>query len=200
MSAAQDIEDTIQELLARGDARKGAEVAMVAFGPEIRRFLLALARDEEVASEVFAQFGEDLWRGIGGFQGRSSFRTWAYTIARNAHSRYVRDPYRRRGTHLDESHMNRVQSQKRTETRVYMKTSARKMLHGFRQELQEQDQELLFLRLEERMAWRDIALKLAGHELEGKEVKARAAALRKRFERIKKKLQKRVDEVRAAAS
>jgi RNA polymerase sigma factor (sigma-70 family) len=52
------------------------------------RFLLRLAGDRGLAEEILQDTLLAVWRGAGGFEGRSQVRTWLYGIARRqAHNR-----------------------------------------------------------------------------------------------------------------
>jgi RNA polymerase sigma-70 factor (ECF subfamily) len=43
-------------------------------------------RDRDDADDAFGRFAEDLWKGIAGFRGQSSFKAWAYRVAWHAAS------------------------------------------------------------------------------------------------------------------
>ena len=96
-----EMEQRIGDALAARALETAATLAMRGYGPEICGYLRAVVRDEEAAAEVFSQFAEDLWRGIAGFRGDCSFRTWAYKLAWHAAARHFSDPYRRRKKRLN---------------------------------------------------------------------------------------------------
>ena len=54
------------------------------YGPAVLAYLVALARDQDRADDVFSQFCEDLWQGLPGFRRDASVRTWVYTLAWHA--------------------------------------------------------------------------------------------------------------------
>src|SRR4051812_20746183 len=104
MAIPTDVEDQLRALHAGGELRGAATLAIQAYGPEILGYLFAVTREEQVAADVFSGFLEDVWRGLPGFAWRSSFRTWAYAVARNALLRQFRDGARgRRHVRLSEA-------------------------------------------------------------------------------------------------
>jgi RNA polymerase sigma-70 factor (ECF subfamily) len=74
----------------------------------------------------------------------------------------------------------------RTATLEIQRTDVKDELRVLREQLDPEEHEILLLRLDRGLPWRDIARILGGdHQLD-----ARAAALRKRFERAKERLRK----------
>ena len=179
------LEDSIARRLESGDAAGAATEALRGYGPEIRGYLGSILRDDSAAADVFADFCEDLWRGLPGFRRQSSLRTWAYKIAWNAAQMFLRDPYRRRVRRLETSEYSQLadelrQSSVRLDPRVAADRLAR-----LREALKPDEQTLLILRIDKGLPWKDIAQVLA----DGEDAPD-AAALRKRFERLKERLLK----------
>ena len=73
-----------QKFWEAGDLVGATTLVVQGHGPQILGYLTAMARHEADAHDAFSQFCEDLWRGLPGFMGRSSLRTWCYVLARNA--------------------------------------------------------------------------------------------------------------------
>lgn len=189
-------ERRIKALTDTQEYEEAATVAIRGYGPEVLGFLLALADTEEIAQEVFAQFSENLWKGLAGFSWNSTFRTWAYTLARNAHHRHLRDPHRRRGQPFRTGQLSKLAEEVRTQTSPYVKTEVKDRFTQLREALDPDDQALLILRVDRRMSWKDVARVLYDPEgaLPPKELTARAAALRKRFERVKARLRQKAQQ------
>ena len=180
-------EREIRSKLDTGGARDAAAAAIELYGGEVLGFLHAVARDEDLASEAFSAFSEDLLRGLPGFRWDASLRTWAYALARNALHRLRRDPRRRARNNVPLSNpgadISAIVDQVRTATLPFLRTSVKDELRRLREALDPDDHALLVLRIDRKMSWRDIARALPGEETE--EVDRRAATLRKRFERAK---------------
>lgn len=180
-------EREIRAKLESGGARDAAAAAIELYGGEVLGFLHAVARDEDLASEAFSAFSEDLLRGLPGFRWDASLRTWAYALARNALHRLRRDPRRRARNNVPLSNpgadISAIVDQVRTATLPFLRTSVKDELRRLREALDPDDHALLVLRIDRKMSWRDIARALPGEESE--EVDRRAATLRKRFERAK---------------
>jgi RNA polymerase sigma-70 factor (ECF subfamily) len=137
-----------------------ATVAIKAYGPEILGYLVSVARSEADAADVFSTFTEDLWKGLGKFRWEASFRTWAYTIARNAFRRLGRDQHRKPGRQVPLSQSPEIldaAEKVRTETLKYLRTEVKDGVARLRERLDPDDQTLFILRINRRMPWKDIA-------------------------------------------
>ena len=156
------------------------------YGPELLSFLHAMARDADLADEAFAELGEDLWRGVATFRWTSSLRTWLYTLARNALNQLRRDPRRRIVRNLPISVAPEVEAVVRTATQQFQRTDVKDAFRALHDELDPEEHELLLLRLDRSLSWREIARVVGGDG----DLTVRAAALRKRFERTRERLKK----------
>lgn len=171
-----------------------ATAALKGYGPEVLGYLSAMCRTETDAAEVFSIFCEDMWKGLPGFRWQSSFRTWAYTLARHALYRLSRDPHRRRERNLALSQSPEVfhmVEQVRTTTMLHLRTETKNKFTALREQLEPDDRTLLILRVDRKLAWNEIARIMSEHEEPtADQVKRGAATLRKRFERAKERLRK----------
>lgn len=166
------------------------------YGRELLEFLIATARSEVDGSEAFSIFTEHLWKGLPRFRWTASARTWCYTIARRALSRLRRDPHRKsdRAVPLGDSpEVAALAHRVRTETLSYLRSAAKDRVAELRDDLDPDDQALLILRIDRKLAWRDVALAFADEDdLDPAELTRRTAAVRKRFERIKQELKRKM--------
>jgi RNA polymerase sigma-70 factor (ECF subfamily) len=178
----EDLESTIAARLASGDHAAAATAALEALGPQILGYLAATLRDDDAAFDVFGYFSEELWKSIKSFRGDSSFKTWAYKLVMHAVGRYRRDGYRKRATPLG-SEASEIAEQIRSSTPPHRKSEVKDRVAQLREALEPDEQTLLFLRIDQKLSWTDVAAVLAE---EGEPVEV--ATLRKRFERIKDKL------------
>jgi RNA polymerase sigma-70 factor, ECF subfamily len=190
---AEGVEDRIRRRWDVGDRDGAATEAMNGYGPEIYGFLVARMRDEGLAAEAFSELGEDLWRGIAGFEWRSTFRTWLYTLARHAALRVERSPPRRRES-VPLSHVAHVAERVRSETAPHLRTENKDALLELRRELDPDDQTLLTLRLDRRLSWNEIAAVMID-DLAAEDMASGAARVRQRFQKLKERLRRRAREV-----
>lgn len=176
---AAELEQAVVAHLRERDFERAATVALEAYGPEVLGLLVALHRNRADADDVFGTFCEDLWAGLPGFRGDASLRTWVYVLARNASSRFLRDPKRRRDAPLS-AHpaLSQLEAKIRTGTPSFLGAEAKDLVSRLRSQLAPDDQTLLILHLDREMRWEDVA-KVMGSS---------AAAVRKRYERVKGRL------------
>ena len=186
------IERGVADAIRRGRFDEAAAVGLRGYGPEILGFLVATG--PSVAEDAFSQFCEDLWRALPAFRAQASFRTWAYTLARHAASRVRRDPYARRRVPLSGlGPISGIAEELRSSTASYLASQVRDRMAEIREELAEDDRELLVLRVDRQMAYQDIARVMMGEGAAEGDVSRRAAALRKRFERLKQEIRERAE-------
>jgi RNA polymerase sigma-70 factor, ECF subfamily len=178
------LEGRIRKHLERGQLAEAATQALKGYGPEVMGYLVSVLRDRCAASDVFADFSEDLWKGIAGFRKESSFRTWAYRLAWNAAQMYWRDPYRRHVRRLATSEYSLVAERLRVSSLRQDPRAAADRLAKLRESLKPEEQTLLILRVDKGLSWKEIALVLA----EAEDAPPDVGALRKRFERLKERL------------
>jgi RNA polymerase sigma-70 factor, ECF subfamily len=189
----EELEAKIGEALQRGDYAETATLALGGYGAEIYGFLLAFHRDEGDAAEAFSYFSERLWRDLKSFRGESSFRTWAYMLARHASINYQRDARRRAkrlGELPDNSQISELAARARTETLSYLRSERRERFAALREALAPDDRALLVLRVDRGLSWGELARVLRENDgpQTDDDVKREAARLRKRFQLLKARL------------
>ena len=164
------------------------EDVLRAHGGEIHGWLLATLPSETEAADAYALFSEELWRSLARHQGRCSMRTWCYMLARHVAIR-VRDArHADRAVPLSAAPISQLPAPRRDSTQGYLRTDVKQRVRSLRDQLEPDDQLLLVLRVDKDLGWRDIALVLRGAETSDTELARHAAALRKRFERVKARL------------
>ena len=85
----------IQEALRRGRHRRALELLARAHAPGLGRLCFALTGDQAVAEELTQEILVLAYRAMPSFEGRSSIRTWLYTIARRTCGKAMRKRRRR---------------------------------------------------------------------------------------------------------
>lgn len=175
-------EENVRELLAAGDIRAAATEAIRGLGPMALQYLRALLRDEGEAREAFSQWAENLWKALPSFRGESSLKTWALRLAHNAALNLRNEAWRKRGRRFATGEASAIAEDVRTRS-VLRVERQRQALDKLRQSLTTEEQSLLVLRIDQGLAWNEIAEVLV---LEGKPVEP--ATLMKRFERLKERL------------
>lgn len=193
-----DIDSAVREALDEGDPRRATEIALEAYGTELYNYIRRTVRTEPVADDAFQDFALDLLDGWDQFDWKSSVKTWAYSVARNATHRRLRkeNPGERRRLHTDEQ-KELAAEWTRTTTRNWEKSEAKQWLWETVEEFDPEDRELLVLRLGNQMEWSEVARVIEGDEdLDGDELRRASARLRKRYQRLKDKLRERRDEFR----
>jgi len=174
------VETGVLSLADAGQADAAATAAIEGYGAAVFGYLRSLL-DEDDARDVYAQWAEDLWKGLAGFRREASLRAWSYRLAWHAACRLHRDPFRARGTRLPTSAASRLAASVAAST---VATGSRRAgLDRLRAQLPPEDRTLLTLRLDRELEWDEVAEVLSA---EGAPVSA--AALRKRFERLKERL------------
>jgi RNA polymerase sigma-70 factor (ECF subfamily) len=188
----REIEAEIRRLCDASDHDGATTAALRSYGPEIFGFLVALHRDEEDAAEVFSQVSERIWKGLPKFQWGSSFRTWAYVVARNTSYRYRKNARRERGNVPLSvvSAADQMVARVRTETKSFLKTEQKDKFAAVRETLSPEEQTLLILRIDRGLQWDELARVMMDDEETATEevLKKEAARLRKRFQLLKDKL------------
>lgn len=187
MQPPTDIDREVRQALSDGDRDAAVARLLSAYGDEVFGYLVAIVKDEEAARDVYSAFTEMLLGAVTEFRFRSSCRTYVYALARSAACRHLRHPRLRRELPI-ELHPSaaEVAAPVRTVTAPHQQSAPRKVA-ALKATLSEEEQSILTLRVSRSMEWRDIALVIDG-EAQGAQLTQRAAALRKRFERIKAKL------------
>jgi RNA polymerase sigma-70 factor, ECF subfamily len=192
-----DIDVEVERLVSGGQLDKAATELMEAYGSEIYGFLMNLMGAETAASDVFSQFGEDLWSGLGKFKFKSSTRTWMYVLARHAAARYRRTPWNKADRRGSESRVESLVEVARSRTQPWQRTEVKDAFAAIREALEPDDRILLTLRIDRDLPWDEVARVMLGEsddEPSAEVLKRECDRLRKRFQLLKTELRKRAEE------
>ncbi len=186
-----EVEAEIAQFRAAGLMKEAATLAIESYGSEIVSFLEMMLRNHADASDAFAQACEDLWKGLPRFEGRSSLKTWFYTLARHAASRMRRSSHS--GQLVAMSEITDVADRVRSRTRPYLRTEIKTGFSEIRAMLDDSDRMLLVLRIDRAMSWSDVARVMIeeGEDDSDDAIGRVAARLRKRFQSVKESIRAR---------
>ncbi|WP_426755699.1 RNA polymerase sigma factor [Myxococcus sp. Y35] len=191
-SPREQLEQEVQRLCGQGQHALAAETSIRGYGPEVFGALMATLRNEAAAEEVFSVWSERLWRGLAGFTWGCTLRTWAYILARNACTDFRRHEHHRARLDQplpDSEVISGIAHQVRSETQPYLRTDAKDRLSALRERLPPEDRELLVLRLDRQLEWKELALVMLGREDVARDALTRESQrLRKRFQLLKDEL------------
>jgi RNA polymerase sigma-70 factor (ECF subfamily) len=187
-----DAEGAILARLDAGDPSGAADLLIREYGPRVIGYLRGMLRDETDVGDAFALWAEQSWRGIAGFERRSTVLTWAFRAAWSAAMKVKDEAWRRYRVRLETRDAEALAQEVLTRTAVRVERQ-RAELEALRAELSLSDQSLLALRLDQGLSWAEVAQVMAE---EGEP--ADEPTLRKRYERIKRRLGELVEERRRA--
>jgi RNA polymerase sigma-70 factor (ECF subfamily) len=180
-----ELESAIRARFDAGDLDAAMTCAIEGYGDEIFGFLIGLSGDRDRAGDAFGAACERAWRALPKFRWDSSMRVWLYTIARNEFLRVASRQKKLVPLSAAPSVIEAI-VKVRTATPVEQRTEVKEQLAKIRAGLAPDDHMLLGLRLDRRLEWNDIARVLGSGREE--DLAREAAALRKRYERLKTKL------------
>lgn len=180
-------DEELKALVAAGEFERATEGAIRLYGPELVGWLCSVLPSEADAQDAFSRASIELWKSLRRFDGRCSIRTWCYMLARHAAVKV------RSRASQNEVLVSQMPSIVGVVSHVWSTTrrgqaEAVDVFTQIRNELDEEDQILLVLRVDKDLAWRDIAQVLLGEDAPTDELQRKAAALRKQFERVKERL------------
>jgi len=174
------LELSVRTALAAGDPARATTLALQGRGPEVLRFLRSLLGDETRAGDAFSMFAERLWSTLPRFQWQCSLRSWCFLLARHAATDQARVERRRAGD-VPLSQAGELAERLRTETTSNIDRARAELRASFTEE----ERTLLILRLEEGLAWRDLARVFLGERATDEDLDRESARLRKRFQLAK---------------
>lgn len=188
-----NVHEEVVSRLEVGDHDAATTLVLQQIGPAVLHYLYSRIRDDDLVAESFSRFSEDLWRGMPGFRRQVNVRIWAFAIARNSANQVLRKLRRdlERRQDFTSSVANAVAMKVRTTTVQYLKTDMKSRLEELRQRLSEDEQDMLFLRINQRLDWNDIAriqLSEGTGLLEEATLRRESARLRKQFQLAREKL------------
>lgn len=191
------LERAVRTCLDAGDVRGAVGLVVEQLGPSVRGYLRTLLGEDE-AEEAYSIFLESLLTGLPGFRWECPLQAWAHRVAYHAAARIWRRPGRR----LEEPLPSALSRLGPGSARSAPGPSSRHAgLEVLRASLSIEDQTLLTLRYDRELEWEEIAAVL--EEGDGRDEPAppspggdgprrsrarQAAALRKRYERLTKRL------------
>lgn len=184
-------EDPIRRAHERGELAEAVRLGLEQYQVEVYSFLCARLRSEADAHDVYAQLCEDVWRGIGAFAWRASFRTWLYTLARHAALKFEQARSRRDERQRPLSQVSDPAAVDRSRTRPYLRTDVKDRFAELRASLSPEEQTLLVLRVDRDLSWAEIARIMydGDDEQDDQALRRHTANLRQRFRALKVELE-----------
>jgi RNA polymerase sigma-70 factor (ECF subfamily) len=195
----ETLEAAIRERCAAGDYRRAIEAALAGYGHEFLGYLVNEARGEESVDDLLGEFRKNVLTGIPQFRWESTFRTWAFRILRNTVARHRRDLALRSPPpppapsdssprvmpRLEEPlSISKIPHEITSIPGRVQKREEERLLREMLDKLTEDERRLLFSHVERELTFEQIAEEMSAQGAG----KVTAAALRKRYERIQKKL------------
>jgi RNA polymerase sigma-70 factor (ECF subfamily) len=176
------LESRIAASIAASRFAEAATEALRGFGPELLGYLIGTCGNDDLGHDAFAELCERMWKGLPQFRGECSFRAWCYRIARSVCLDQKKRAHRHRERPALSHEISAVAMNVASTRPTYLRSEIRDRFADVRAALDDDEQALLVLRLDRNLSWPEIAAIFA----EGAPIDP--ATLRKRFERIKRRL------------
>lgn len=192
MGSAEDrstLDQRVAQLVESGDHVAAATLVIETLGPELLGYLWVAADSWGDADELFSRVCERIWRGLASFRFDSSLRTWAFVIARNRVKSGIERAKRRKPDVPLEGVLVALVAAVHSTTQIHLRSATKERLERLRETLEPDDRQLLVLRVDRELPWRDIAEVMADGDDDLERV---ASRLRKRFERVKLRLREQL--------
>lgn len=179
-------------------------VTLQRHGPAILGWLRTHARGSDDAVEVNARFQVKVLEQLPGFRWQCSLRSWLYRVAHSSLADFYRGQAGRAGAgDRTVSQLPRLPSALTTEQRFrgntgvtrestvpWLRTEVKDAFAALcERHLSVEERHLLYLRVTCNMTWEAVALEMAEGALDQEELARRSASVRKRFSRLKSKLE-----------
>lgn len=182
----------IRARVREGRLDDAATLVIRRLGPGVlERLRVALPGEAEVG-DAFSRWASNVWQGLAGFEWRSSLRTWAHRVARNAALDLRGEAWRRRERPFVTGEVSRLADEVRRST-LERDERRRRALAEICAKLSPPERTLLELRVTRRLSWAEIAASMSDA------TPMDAGAARKRFERLKRRLARRARELGLAS-
>ncbi|MDY7228087.1 RNA polymerase sigma factor [Hyalangium rubrum] len=180
------VEQEVRELCQSGDIGRAVERTLQGYGMEIMRLMASVLHNPELAKDAFSVFCESLLKGLPAFRWESSLRTWSYRLARNACYQLAHAPAARE-TPVSSSGIPDEALKHRSDTRPWQRTSVKERFRALRESLEPEERMLLLLRVDQRLAWTEVARVMWDEDTAptSAALSRKATALRQQFQRIK---------------
>ena len=180
------LEQDIRELCRAGDTGHAVERALQGYGMEIMRLIASVMHNSEQAKDAFSLFCENLLKGLPGFRWESSFRTWAYRLARNACYQLLHAPSSREMP-VTSSGLPEQPLTPRSDTRPWQRTSVKERFRALRESLEPEERMILMFRVDQRLPWTEVARVMWDQDEPPTRaaLNRKATSLRQQFQRIK---------------
>jgi RNA polymerase sigma-70 factor (ECF subfamily) len=182
----EKLEQEVRVLCQHGDVGRAVERTLQIYGMEIMRLMTSVLHNPELAKDAFSVFCESLLKGLPSFRWESSLRTWSYRLARNACYQLAHAPSAREMP-VSSSGIPDQAQRHRSDTSPWQRTSVKERFRALRESLEPEERMLLLLRVDQRMAWNEVARVMWDSEEAPTSagLARKATALRQQFQRIK---------------
>jgi RNA polymerase sigma-70 factor (ECF subfamily) len=186
-SGTNPLDIEVRQLIAAGRQREATDLMLTRLSPELRPFLHRLLGDASLVDEALSNTCEHLWQRLAQFRWEYSLRSWSYIFARReasrcraARSRMVAPP-----TMLSAADGRTVYAT----PSAGRSTSAPNLLHLLHASISDDDRDLLVLRVERGLSWREVAAAfLEDDEPSAEAIQRESARLRQRYRAIRVRL------------
>jgi RNA polymerase sigma-70 factor (ECF subfamily) len=176
-------EDALRAMVQRGEARRAAQEALQSYGPELFGFLIAVVEDRDLAAAVYAGACRRMDQELAEFTWTCSLRTWMYALMRRQLGRQGHATTRRPG-----ASPSSIALPDPAHTISRRPAGRRAAVAALRMRLPQEDRELLILRVDRSLAWKEIAITALGWNASPIDLARESDRLRARMRVVREEL------------
>jgi RNA polymerase sigma-70 factor (ECF subfamily) len=180
----QRLDEELRRLCDARDYKGAAELALRHYGLDIRKLMMVILKHQDWVDDAFGAFSEGLLKSLPGFRWESSFRTWAYRVARHVCAQYLRSLHGREKWASDGALADQPYRE-RSMTQPWFQTDIKRRFRALQDKLTPHERMLLALRIESGLSWNEVARTMAGEDLPADVLRQRVVVLRQQFQRLK---------------